>query len=116
MNEVVAAAKGFRGRGFGYSKMKQEWTAKVGEAAHRDCVKPFAGPVFITFRWQEKTRRRDPDNFAAGKKFVLDGLVDAGVLVGDGWGHVAGWLDEWNVVKEKPGVLVILEDTEDEHG
>lgn len=65
--------------------------------------------VYLRFGWAEPNTRRDPDNFCAGgRKVVLDALVRAGVLPGDGWKHVAGWCDEW-LVSSEPGVSVTLE-------
>jgi hypothetical protein len=62
----------------------------------------------FTFRWKEPNRRRDPDNVAAGgRKIILDGLVKARRLPGDGWKHVVGWRDEFVVDKDSPGVEVM---------
>lgn len=65
-------------------------------------------PVFIVFRWVEKDKRRDHDNVAFAKKFVQDSLVKAGVLQGDGWKHVVGFLDLFAVDKDNAGVEVLL--------
>ena len=40
-------------------------------------------PVTVRFTWVEGNRRRDIDNVAFAKKFVLDGLVQAGVIGND---------------------------------
>jgi hypothetical protein len=56
----------------------------------------------------EKNRRRDQDNIAAGKKLVIDGLVQAGVLAGDGWKYVRGFFDEFSVDPTRPGVMVTI--------
>lgn len=65
-------------------------------------------PVFLVFRWIEKDRRRDHDNVAFGKKFVQDALVKAGVLAGDGWKHVLGFVDLFHVDKNHSGVQVTI--------
>lgn len=44
--------------------------------------------VNIRFQWYEKDRRRDPDNICFARKFILDGLVAAGVISGDGWKYL----------------------------
>lgn len=110
-NEIVSAAKGFRGRGYGYSKMKKEWTAKVRDEAWKAKLPCFIGPVFLRFTWVEPSRRRDKDNVAAAKKFVLDGLVDAGVLSKDGWKQIDGFADYFGLCKKNPGCLVVIEGT-----
>lgn len=107
MNEMTAAAKGFGGRGYGYSKLKREWTDLVALLARAARLSPVSR-ARIHFLWLERARRRDPDNFTAGQKFVLDGLVQAHVLPGDRWAHIAGLTHAWEV-SPKPGVLVTIE-------
>lgn len=45
-------------------------------------------PVRIQFVWVEANARRDLDNIAFGKKFILDTLVRRGVLKDDGQKYV----------------------------
>lgn len=71
-------------------------------------------PVFIIFRWVEKNKRRDHDNVAFAKKFILDALVKAGILKGDGWKHVTGFLDTFDIDEENPGVEVCIVEVGDE--
>lgn len=107
-NEIIAAAKGFGGRGYGYSKLKRELTERIALLARAAKLRPMAA-AHLTFEWREPSKRRDPDNFSAGgRKFALDGLVAAGVLPGDGWAHVLGFSETWTVDKSRPGVLVTL--------
>ena len=47
--------------------------------------------------WYEKLgkgRPRDPDNVAAGKKFLFDSLEEAGILDDDGRHKNIGWFEE----------------------
>lgn len=61
----------------------------------------------FVFTWVEPDKRRDPDGIAGGgRKVVLDGLVRAGVLPGDGWAHVVGWSDHFELDKAAPGARV----------
>lgn len=57
--------------------------------------------------WVEPGKRRDPDNIRAGVKFILDALVAEGALPGDGWRHVHGLSDTYEV-GPVPGVRVTL--------
>ena len=108
LNEVVAAAKGFGGRGIGYSNLKDAWTTTVWALAKRERLIPVASAA-LTFTWFERSRRRDPDNFSAAKKFCLDGLVKAGVLPDDGWDEIVSFTDRWRLAPEAPGVMVTIE-------
>lgn len=101
-NELVAAAKGHDGRGYGYSSLKKKWTDTVVLLAKARKLPPVKRARF-TFVFTEPTpsrrcRPRDPDNIAAGgRKVILDGLVAAGVLPNDTLAEVAGWQDEFRV-------------------
>lgn len=110
LNELVKAAKGFGGTGRGYSLLKSRWTDTVMLLARRERVAPFTGRVRMQYVWIERDRRRDPSNIAAGgRKLAEDGLVKAGVLAGDGWKHVAGWTDDFDV-EPVAGVHITIED------
>lgn len=60
-----------------------------------------SGAVVVHFEWHERTKKRDADNIASAKKFILDALVKNGVLVDDSRKYVKGFYD------------VVLDDTED---
>lgn len=83
MNEIIAAAKGCRGTGRLYSKMKKDFTGTIALMTRAQ----FKGPPFrlyyLGFTWDLKDARKDPDNIIAAKKFILDGMVDGGALTGD---------------------------------
>lgn len=101
MNEIVAAAKGMGGRGIGYSTMKAKWTEACEMAARQRKI-PKVGRAHFDFRWTEPkpskiTRKRDPDNISAGEKFVLDGLVRAGVIANDTMAEVASLRHSFDV-------------------
>ena len=102
LNEIIDAAKGSGGRGMGYAKMKSAWTDTVWALALKAKLPRFPRYVVLTFEWFEADKRRDPDNFAAAKKFLLDGLVKAGVIQGDGWKHIYCWSDHWRVWTSAP--------------
>lgn len=113
MNEIVKSAKGYGGRGYGYAKLKREWTETVAILARAQKLTPMERGRF-RFEWFEpkpgkRFKLRDPDNVAAGgRKVILDGLVEAGVIPDDSWGVVLGWDDRFSV-GAKVGCLVTLE-------
>jgi len=65
-------------------------------------------PVKIIMTWYCKDRKHDPDNVAFAKKFILDGLVRAGVLKQDGWNQISGFVDNFELDPENPGVEVSI--------
>lgn len=70
----------------------------------------FNNPVAIEFYWHEADRRRDPDNIAFAKKFILDALVANGNLRNDTQKYVKGFSDHFVQDKETKVVLKIKED------
>jgi hypothetical protein len=95
-----------------YNKLKQDWAATVELCVVRDrrlfTAKGLLGPCAVHFELVEPNKRFDPDNLCgATAKLVLDGLVKAGVLEGDGWAHIAGLSFSWRV-GSPAGVRVVL--------
>lgn len=67
----------------------------------------FEGPVFLLFTFYERDRRRDKDNVSSfARKVIQDALVQSGVLEDDGWDHVTGYLDRFEVDKDNPRIVV----------
>lgn len=64
-------------------------------------------PVFLLFTFYEKDKRRDHDNVGSfARKIIQDALVEAQVLQDDGWNHVTGYLDRFEVDKQHPRIVV----------
>lgn len=90
--------------------IKRQETERVAREAQAAKLPPVSRyPVRIGFTWYTRNLRKDVDNIAFGKKFILDGLVLAGVLAGDGRKHVAGFAgEEFLVDRERPRVEVVV--------
>ncbi len=95
LNDIVAAAK-IGGKGRVYSSQKLNWTDTIKWIIYREKMTPVKRAA-VGFRWVETARRRDPDNIMAGQKYVLDSLVRAGVLTGDGWAQIAALSHTWEL-------------------
>ncbi len=113
-NEMMAAAKkkipwlsGGKKKVFQYTVMKNEWTDKICIYFMKSKI-PKMKAVAVEFVWLEKDRKRDPDNITAAKKFILDGMVVAGIIPNDGWKQVKGLSDSFAVSKDNPGVIVTV--------
>ena len=55
----------------------------------------FSKPIRIHFKWVEADKRRDYDNVAFAKKFILDALVKLGKLKDDNRNCVTGFTDSF---------------------
>ena len=53
----------------------------------------FDTPVYIRFLWVEANNKRDPDNIAFAKKFILDTLVKTGKLPNDSHKYINAFED-----------------------
>lgn len=113
LNEMLDWAKrqgvqlGKRGRRWNlYAENKRMWEDVIILEIKQAKIKPGTGSVTINYLWRELNKRRDPSNIAAGRKFVEDALVRAGILPNDGWKEIAGFTDSFVVDKKCPGVLV----------
>lgn len=88
------------------AKIKKESTQAVWWIAKR--LQPITTKVKAIFTWITADERKDPDNVAFAKKFILDGLVQAGVLKNDGRKQIEGLEDRFGVDKQNPRVEVEL--------
>lgn len=111
LNEYIAAMN--RNRFIG-NKMKKEFTELTAWYAKKQGLGHFTLPITLSFDYYESNARRDPDNIMFAKKFILDGLVAAGVITDDNqkWIHGVDY-EHWMVVpKEEVGVSVIMTEVE----
>ncbi len=109
LNDYIAAERANRYRG---AKMKAD-NEKSVVAAVMQCMRgvKIERPVFMEYTWFEKNRRRDLDNISSfGRKVVQDALVIAGVLKDDGWKHVVGFSDRFDVDRENPRIEVLIKE------
>lgn len=103
LNDYVRAERANR---YAASKMKREQTERAGIAAARQGMPRFGGRVSVAFTWVEPNRRRDMDNVAFAKKFILDGLVRAGVIRDDTPRYVAALSDRFEYDGRNPRIEV----------
>ena len=106
LNEYIAANN--RNRHIS-AKIKRDETERVILGCYNlKGVKPSEYPLNVTFSWYCTNRKSDPDNIAFAKKFILDGLVEAGMLENDGWKQINSLKDVFYIDKENPRVSVSL--------
>jgi Holliday junction resolvase RusA-like endonuclease len=116
LNELIDArirqgqARGRRGaRWNAYSDLKRHWMEELVPLA-RAQLRPVTERVVVNIHFFEANRRRDPDNIMTGAvKFILDALVEAGIIPNDGWKNI-GELRARFHVSSSPRVDVFLEE------
>lgn len=72
-------------------------------------IKKIKRPSFFRFIWYESSKRRDKDNVAFGKKFLLDGMQSAGILPSDNNRWVVGFEDHFIYGKGQKVVVEIYD-------
>lgn len=94
LNDYIAANRHNKYLGAKFKKEVEEvigWSIKQALAS-KGLFKP-TGAVILNIEWHERTKRRDADNIASAKKFILDALVKQGVLIDDSRKYVKGFYD-----------------------
>lgn len=69
----------------------------------------FNKPIKIHFHWVEENKRRDFDNVAFAKKFILDAMVRQGKLADDNRKCVTGFTDSFGY-GESAKVIIEIEE------
>lgn len=81
----------------------------IGWRIRKARLNPVSVPQWVVFEWHEKTKRRDKDNVASAKKFVLDALQKTGILPKDSNRYIEGFTDRF-IYDKTDKVIVILVD------
>lgn len=105
LNDYTKACRTNRYAG---AKMKEEAETMIG--IYASGVVPIQQPVKIRFHWIEGDLKRDLDNIAFSKKFILDALVKRQILPNDNRKWVKGFVDSFIVTKNHWGCIVTLEE------
>ena len=77
----------------------------IRNATVKKILTPTDKPVIVHFEWHEKTKRRDPDNIASAKKYILDAMQKAGIIPNDNRKYVKGFTDE--IIDDKKDYVVV---------
>ena len=97
LNEYTKAC---RTNAYAGAKMKAEAEEQLGWMIKAQGIQKAEGCQAVNFTWHETNRKRDLDNIAFAKKFVLDALVANGVLAGDGQKYVGVFTDSLKIDNE----------------
>lgn len=93
------------------AKLKRQTDQRIMQVIRSAGLRPVKYPCIVHMLFEEPTRRRDADNVESAKKFILDALVQSGVLQGDSPRYVVGSPSFTRYVKGGARVLVtIIED------
>lgn len=81
----------------------------IGWSIRRAKLNSVNAPQWVVFEWHESTKRRDKDNVASAKKFILDALQKTRILPKDSNRYIRGFTDQF-VYDKTDRVIVTLVD------
>lgn len=96
LNEYIAACNKNRYVGGRFKHEIEEvigWAIK--QAQVKGTLKPTRKPCKVSFEWYEKTAKRDCDNIASAKKFILDAMQTCGIIQNDTQRYITGFTDDF---------------------
>ena len=86
LNEMIRTA---RGNKYAAAAQKKKYTGLVATEIMVQTERPHFDAISLDITWIETKKKRDPDNVFAAVKFILDGIVAAGIIKDDDRDHVA---------------------------
>lgn len=104
LNEYIRQCRSNR---YAANKAKQDIEQQIMWLIKQQDIRPCTHPVQISLVWHEPNRRRDKDNVAFAKKYILDALQKSGILPNDNNDWVTGFKDKF-VYGADVGVTVVL--------
>ena len=99
LNDQINIARNNR---YGSAKEKEKWTNDIALLCLEQSKHRFPGQVWMQFIYYLKNSRRDPDNVSASRKYILDGMVQAGIIINDNLQIIQSPIIESFIVSE-PG-------------
>ena len=85
---------------------KKKWTNTIAFLSKDLPV--FPGPVWLELFYSVKTFARDPDNISASRKFLMDGLCQAGIIKNDNLTIVQSPIIEWFERGKEDEVTIVI--------
>lgn len=98
-----------RGNKFHASTVKREMTDLVAWTVKSLYGNQQINTIFsVEIHWHIKNARKDPDNISFAKKFILDGMQQAGLIPNDNMKYVKGFQDIFSIDPKNPRIEVQL--------
>ena len=102
LNQIISASKDRWGS---YSSLKKANTQRVAFCTKQATKRKYKR-IDLEITWYCKDKRKDKDDITAGTKFILDGLVEAGIIQNDGWANVGEIRHKFDVDELEPRIEV----------
>lgn len=110
LNEYIDVCRSNKYQAAGYKRDIEEmigWAIK--QALVKRELKATNKPCIVKFTWIEKDARRDYDNIAFAKKFILDAMQKQGIIPNDNRKYVKGFTDSFGIGDNYKVIVELLE-------
>ncbi len=105
LNEYINIERTNRYQAANIKKKNTEYVYWTAKESNIQKIKERVGIIII---WNSKNRNKDKDNISFAKKFILDGLVEAGILDDDKYDNIIFFQDYFNIIHTTPYIEVYL--------
>lgn len=109
LTDLNSYMKAERTNRFMAANIKHKETQYVYLSAYQQKIRPIPTPVIITYHFYCKNKRKDKDNIMFAQKFILDGIVWAGVIPDDSWDFVDIGKPTFHVDAKHPRIEVDID-------
>lgn len=106
LNEYILAERSGKING---AKIKKQQTDSVYYLTRSQKFKLEPKKHDVIFTWYKPDNRKDHDNICFAKKFILDGVVNAGILPGDTHKYINNFQDKFIIDKTRKYVSCMVE-------
>jgi len=106
LNEYIDAERSNR---YKAAKIKEQQTNSVYYLTRSQKFRIEQKKYDIIFTWFMPNERKDHDNICFAKKFVLDGIIKAGVLPNDNGKYIGDFQDKFIIEKSRKYVSCQVE-------
>ena len=106
LNEIIALSKKGTRNYQPYNQLKQQFNTLIVYQCKKQLNRLKFERISLGITWYCKNKKQDKDNIATGLKFILDGLVNAGIIENDGWKQIDGFSHKFEVDKLNPRVEI----------
>lgn len=106
LNDYINVCRSNKYNGAKFKKnIEKTISIYIHNAKIKKVLKPTDKPIIVHFEWHEKTKRRDADNVASAKKYILDAMQTSGIIPNDNRKYVRGFTDV--IINDKKDFVVV---------
>lgn len=91
-----------------YSRHKKKWTNDVAWQVKAQIRNIIDKPIKLSIKYYLNNQKKDPDNIVFAKKYILDGMVNSGILPNDTLQWIKGFSEDFELDRSNPRIEVTI--------